>query len=429
MSTIVSTPGGAQAYRPRVVDLELRTRLAAVGAVLMEGPKACGKTETARRVVASEVRLDVDAAARQAAAIDPSLVLGGPVPRLLDEWQVVPALWNHVRRAVDDRQEPGQFVLTGSAVPADESTRHAGAGRFARLRMRPMSLFESGDGDAAVSLAGLLAGAAPSAAGEGVNLQRLAELIARGGWPANLRLALPHAMQANIDYLGELSRLDISRVDGVKRDPARAQRLFASIARNVATEATISTIARDSSDGAGAADWRVAASYLTALERLMVVEDAPAWAPHLRSKARLRTAATRHFVDPALAVAALGAGPSRLLADLNYLGLLFESLAVRDLRVYAQASLGRVAHFRDSNGLEVDAVVECADGRWAAFEVKLGGEEAVNRAAASLVHFAATVDSEKRGPPAALVVVTGVGGYAYVRPDGVAIVPLVRLGP
>lgn len=420
---------GRFTYRPRVLDGELRSRLQAVGAVVIEGPKACGKTETARQVAVSEVRLDVDESARLAASVDPSLVLEGPVPRLLDEWQAVPGLWNHVRRVVDDRHAPGQFVLTGSAVPADDETRHTGSGRFARLRMRTMSLFESGDSDGKVSLARLLAGTAPRAPGDSLDIRRLTEIIARGGWPANLGLSPRDAMQANVDYLDDISRVDINRVDGGQRDPARVRRVIASLARNVATEASPTTIGRDSIDNEDPVEWRTVTSYLSALERLMVLEDSPAWAPHLRSKARSRQAPTHHFVDPSLAVAALRAGPERLLADLNYLGLLFESLAVRDLRVYAQPHSGSVMHYRDSNRLEIDAIVECADGRWAAFEIKLGGEEHEDKAAESLLSFSKVVDVTKCGPPSVLAVITGIGGYAYVRPDGVGIVPLVRLGP
>ncbi|WP_310569686.1 DUF4143 domain-containing protein [Gemmatimonas sp.] len=417
-------------YRPRIVDPELAARLAATGAVVIEGPKGCGKTATARQVARSEVLLDVDENARRAIAIDPSLVLDGPVPRLFDEWQLEPTLWNHLRRAVDARQQPGQFILTGSAAPTDDITRHTGAARITRLRMRPMSLFETGHATGAISLGALLAGEAARSQESTLTVTDLATLVVIGGWPGNLTRTSAQAMQASRDYLDEIRRVDLSRVDRSTRDPGKVGRLLRALARHVATEASLATLMADTvgAEGAdGALARETVRDYLDALERVMIIEDQPAWAPHLRSRSRIRNAAKRHFVDPSLAAAALRATPARLLADLNALGLLFESLVVRDLRVYAQASDATVLHYRDNTGLEVDAIVEVSDGQWAAFEVKLGQGQ-VDAAAASLLTFATRVDTAKCGAPAALGVITA-SGYGYRRPDGVHVIPVGALGP
>jgi len=409
------------------VDRELGARLSAVGAVVIEGPRACGKTATARQVAASEVLLDVDAQARQAIAIDPALVLEGATPRLIDEWQIEPTIWNHVRRAIDDRSDPGQFVLTGSAVPADDITRHTGAGRITRLRMRPMSLFETGHSAGSISLAELLEGRVSPSSDPGLTVAGIAEALALGGWPGLRGRGVPDGLLAVRDYLDEIARVDIGRMDGTHRDPNRVARLFASLARNVATHAAATTLARDTGGADGPLKDDTVREYLGALERLMVIEDQPAWAPHLRSSYRLRTAPKRHFVDPSLAVAALRATPDRLLDDLNLLGFLFESLVVRDLRVYAQAADGRVLQYRDNGGLEVDAIVETGDGRWMAFEVKLGQGQ-IDDAAASLMRFAKRIDMARCGSPALLGVIVATG-YGYRREDGVAVIPIGALGP
>ena len=413
------------AYVPRIVDAELADRLSSGGAVLIEGPKACGKTETARQVAASEVLLDVDSGAREAASIDPSLILAGDMPRLIDEWQVEPAVWNHVRRWIDDRR--GQFILTGSAVPADDATRHTGAARISRLQMRPMSLFEAGRSSGQVSLAALMAGAPTQAADPGLELSDLIEEVCRGGWPGFREFGLAQARRAVRDYLEEIGRADISRVDAVERDPERVRRLLQSLARNVATRAPITTLAADAAGAGAKLTDNTARGYLVALVRLMIVEDQPAWTPHLRSKSDLRTTPARHFVDPSLAVAALAATPEQLQRDLNLFGLLFESLAVRDLRVYSQAFDGRVKQYRDNKGVEVDAIVETDDGRWAAFEVKLG-QGRVDEGAAALRRFAAKIDTARSGAPSALGVIVG-SGYGYVRSDGIHVIPIGALAP
>jgi predicted AAA+ superfamily ATPase len=414
-----------QTYRPRVGDAELIDRLAAQGAVLIEGSKACGKTETARQVAASEVLLDVDANAREAALTDPSLVLAGEMPRLIDEWQLEPAVWNHVRRWVDDRR--GRFILTGSAVPADDVTRHTGAARISRLRMRPMSLYEAGRSTGQISLKELMGGVSTQAPDPGLQLDDLIDEVCRGGWPGFRDLALAPARRAVRDYLDEVRRVDINRVDGVTRDPERVRRLFQSLARNTATRAPVTTLAADAAGPGSTMTERTAREYLAALTRLMVVEDQPSWTPHLRSRADVRTTSARHFVDPSLAVAALGATPEQLLRDLKMFGLLFESLVVRDLRIYAQAFDGRVKQYRDNKGVEVDAIVETDDGRWAAFEVKLAPGR-IQEGADGLRAFAAKIDTIRSGEPAVLGVITG-SGYGYVREDGIHIIPIGALRP
>jgi hypothetical protein len=415
------------AYLPRVVDAELQVLLRSTGAVVIEGPKACGKTATARQVAASEVLLDIDATAREAIAVDPALVLEGPTPRLIDEWQIEPTIWNHIRRAVDSRGLAGQFILTGSAVPADEVARHTGAGRFAHLRMRPMTLFETGHTNQALSLARLLEGDPARSTDPGLRVADLAERVAVGGWPGLHGRTVEDSLQAVRDYLEEIRLVDIMRIEGKRRDPEKVARLLRSLARNVASYAAATALAADTGGADGPLDDDTVREYLDALERLMIVEDEPAWAPHLRSKSLLRSTAKRHFVDPSLAVAALRAAPDRLLADLNLFGFLFESLVVRDLRVYAQASDARVLQYRDNTGLEVDAIVEAADGRWAALEIKLG-PGLIDDAAATLRRFADRIDTSKCGRPVVLGVIVGTG-YGYVRDDGIAVIPIGALCP
>lgn len=414
-------------YQARVVDTELATRLTSTGAVVIEGPKACGKTATARQIAASEVLLDVDDNAREAVAVAPALVLDGAVPRLIDEWQTEPAIWNHIRRAVDSRQLPGQFILTGSAVPADDITRHTGAARITRLRMRPMSLFETGHSTGALSLGGLLDGAPSDSPDPGLTVAAIAERVAVGGWPGHRGRTVGQSLQALRDYLDEIRRVDIVRVDRTRRDPQKVGRLLSSLARNVATTVAVTTLAADTSGADGALKDDTVREYLTALERLMIIEDQPAWAPHLRSKSILRSAPKRHFVDPSLAVAALRATPDHLLRDLHLFGFLFESMVTRDLRVYAQANDSVVLHYRDNTELEVDAIVQAANGRWAAFEVKLGHGQ-IEEAAANLLRFATRVDTRKCGAPSALAVIVGTG-YGYIRNDGVVVIPIGALGP
>ena len=414
-------------YTPRIVDGELSSLLEASGAVLIEGARGCGKTASGRHISASEALLDVDDDMRNAINVNPAAVLDGKTPRLIDEWQLAPAIWNHVRRAVDDRREPGQFILTGSAVPTDDVTRHSGAGRFTRLRMRPMSLFELGRSDGPISLTGLLTGEEQEGVACDLSVQELADDIAVGGWPALRDLTVPKAQRVLRDYIGELCRVDVNKVGEVRRDPARVERLLVSLARNVATHAAATTLAADAGGSDGPLNDDTVREYLDALERLMVVENQPAWSTHLRSTHRLRRAPKRHFVDPSLAAAALGATPERLLREIRLFGFLFESLVVRDLRIYAQAADARVFQYRDSGGLEVDAVVEAYDGRWAAFEVKLDSSR-VDEAAANLLKFAKRIDTDASGKPATLGVITG-GKLGFKLENGVQVIPIGALGP
>ena len=415
-------------YVPRVIDEELAELLRSSPVVVLEGPKACGKTFSARRAAASEVLLDVDDTARAAAAVDPTLILDGDVPRLIDEWQVEPKLWNHIRRLADDRGRPGQFILSGSAVPPDDATRHTGAGRIARIRMRPFSLFEAGYSIGAISLEALLAGEAPRSADSGLALADIADRITVGGWPGFRQLSVGSGARAVASYLDEIRRTDINRIDdspgrrGRDRDPARVARLLHSLARNVSTAAAITKIADDTAeDEHDALARNTIYDYVHALERLMIVEDQPAWKPHLRSRWQLRVTPKRHFVDPSLAVAALGASPERLLRDLNYLGLLFESLVIRDLRIYAQRLDATVLYYADNSGLEVDTIVEARDGRWAGFEVKLGGDALIEEGAANLCRFRDQVDTTKIGEPSCLGIITATG-YGYLRKEGNAVI-------
>lgn len=415
-------------YRPRIIDHELERLLAASGGVLIEGPRACGKTVSARQRAESEVRLDVDPVG-PVLAVDPALLLDGPRPRLVDEWQLAPILWDHVRRAIDDAPgRPGQFILTGSAAPPEHALHHSGAGRIARLRMRPMASAESGRSSGEHSLAALLAGEPPVAAvAPPASLHEVAEEVVGGGWPSLLDAA-PDAAQAVLGgYLSDVARIDLGQVDGARRDPVRLERFLRAYARHVATEASAVALARDTAGADGAIDRETAAGYVRALERVFVIEELPAWGPHMRSRYPLRRAPKRHFVDPSLAAAALRATPGALASDPELLGLLFESMVVRDLRVYAQASGGAVAHHRDSSGLEIDAIVDLHDGRWGAFEVKLGSGR-LDQAAAALRRFASAVDVERSGAPAVLGIVTSTE-FGYVRDDGVAVLPHRLLGP
>ena len=425
MSDSTLTPPG---YLTRVVHHDLRDALAASAAVVVEGPRGCGKTWTSKRFARSEVLFEQDSSARLASSVAPQTVLAGPAPRLLDEWQLAPEVWPHVRAACD--AEPGlsgRFILTGSATPPDDLTRHSGAGRISRVRMRPMSLLESSHSTGEVSLNGLLNGTACSASPSGIDVEGIADITCSGGWPRLLDAPAATAQRALRDYLGEVCRVDVSAVDGVHRDPEGVHRLIMSLARNVSTEVSVNKLAVEAGGDRGL-HRTTASSYLSALQRLFVVEDLFHWRTHLRSRATLSTMPKRHFVDPSLAAAVLRATPGRLLGDLPAFGLMFESLVVRDLRIYAQANDAVVSHYRDSDHLEVDAVVEAGDGRWTAVEVKLGSARGIDDAAASLLRLAAKVDTDRVGQPSRLVVVTA-SGYSYDRPDGVAVVSVSALAP
>ena len=407
-------------YTPRIADTELERALARAGAVLIEGPKACGKTATASRRAASIVHLDTNPTVPAQIAADPSLILEAKRPLLLDEWQIYPQLWNAVRRDVDASGRPGEFLLTGSTAPAADQVRHSGAGRFARLRMRTMTMSETGHSTAAVSLAQLLAGTPPRAAAAPLDFDALLGRIAKGGWPGMQQLDANATLASLRDYAQTLATLDISTA-GTKRDPNRVLRLMRSLARSTATEVTITTLARDEASLSRDA----VREYLDALARIFIVEDQPAWSAHLRSSATLRQEPKRHLADPSLALALVGADAVALRRDLGFAGQLFESLVTHDLRVYSQPLGGEVYHARDSSGREIDAVIQLPSGAWAGFEVKLGSTaETVDAAAKSLLNFASNVD----GDDATLTVITGTGP-SYRRPDGVNVVAIGTLGP
>jgi predicted AAA+ superfamily ATPase len=409
-------------YFKRFADVTLRNRLRGSGAVLIQGAKGCGKTETAVQAAKSAVRLDVDDEVRLRMDIEPKSVLTGPVPRLIDEWQEYPRIWSYVRREVDDRKKKGQFILTGSANPEERVRLHSGAGRFSIIKMRPMSSFEKHWSSGEVSLSSLVKGRQPKSETVNFNLKRCAEQLTLGGWPSLIDATGRDALQFMKDYISLLAEIDISRVSNKRRDPIKVMRLMQSLARNISTEASLAVLAKDTGGKDTKASDETIAEYLEALERLMAVEQLPAWHPHIRSADTLRKAPKRHFVDPALAVGALGLSIDQLTADLNYFGYLFESLVIRDLRIYADVHDGRVFHYRDSRNLEIDAIVEYPDATWAAFEVKLGFN-AQDEAAANLRTFAEKIDQERMGPPAALCVITA-NGFACRRKDGVCVVPL-----
>lgn len=357
-----------------------------------------------------------------AADTKPSILLEGDVPRLIDEWQMAPVVWDAVRFAVDQRQDFGQFILTGSAVPVDGVTMHTGTGRISRLAMRTMSLYESGESKGSVSLRDLFDKKMPVMTPSDLTIEQIAYAICRGGWPAAARIKGNDALELSRNYVDAIIHQDVSRVDGVERNPRRVQLLLRSLARNVATMATNVTLIQDMEGDEKTMSAPTLDAYLNALRRIFVIEDQPAWSPSMRSKTAIRTASKRHFTDPSIATAILRTTPKALLDDFNTFGLLFESLCTRDMRIYAQANDGEVYHFRDKNGLEADMIIALNDGRWAAVEVKLGSRQ-IEEAAGNLQELARKVNEEKMGKPTFLMVLTG-GEYAYKRKDGVLVVPI-----
>lgn len=422
-----------RSYLPRLVDRQIQEDLATAGAVVLEGPKACGKTETARQHAASEVRIDTDESAAELAQLDPGLVLDGNVPRLIDEWQLEPRLWNAVRRAVDERGEPGQFLLTGSATPERDARRHSGAGRMARVRLRPMSLWESGDSTGEVSLSSLFAG--ERARGKSAHtITDCAGFITRGGWPETVVASARNPERFVRNYLAYAVEHAIPAAGSTttRYDPLRLRRFLQAYAQFSAQLAPLTKIiSRAVGEDAPAAGrdktlaWRTADNYQDTAERLMLLADLPAWSPQLRSRTRLAELGKRHLVDPSLAASLIGANAERLLKDPNTLGYLFESLVTRDLQTYAQGIDANVFHYRERNGeLEIDVIVEKPDGSWLGIEVKLGNH-AIDDAAAALRRLA---ERRVAHPPHALAVITGTG-YAYQRSDGVNVIPLGTLAP
>ena len=422
-------------YRRRILDDLIARRSQTAGAILVEGIKWCGKTTTCEQAAKSVVYLD-DPDKREhnllMAKIRPSEILDGATPRLIDEWQQAPQLWDAIRHRVDHAEERGRFLLTGSAVPPDDSEiRHSGTGRYSWLKMRTMSLFESGESTGEVSLADLFAGKDPTGAHPALlELPDIAQVICRGGWPAVCGRKGEVALDASFDYLDAVVKRDISRADGVARDEDRARRLMRSYARLQGTQSTAAVIKEDlSTNEAGAFDDDTVYSYIHALKRIFAIEDMPAWCPNLRCKTPIRTSDTRYFADPSIATAALRIGPGGLMNDLRMFGLLFETLAIRDLRVYADARMGEVRHYHDASGLECDAVVYLRDGTYGLVEIKIGGQSLIDKGASTLLKLAAKIDTGKMPKPSFLTVLTAVGDCAYRRPDGVIVCPLSALRP
>ena len=399
--------------------------LAALGGVLVEGPRGCGKTTTALQHASSHIRLDSGPNVLELASLDPLGLLAGAAPRLVDEWQLAPTLWNVVRHEIDARREPGQFILSGSSSPRRDPSRHSGAGRIARLRMRTMTLSESGRSSQVVSLADLESGE-PISGRSQLAYRDLAEAAIVGGWPALLRASHRQAVAFNRSYLDDLCASAIPLATGVRHDPVRLRRLLESVARNIASEATLESLAADVSADGGAFDPKTARTYLDALATVFALDELPAWSVALRSRSRLRTSPKLHLADPALACAALGVNADRLAKDPEFFGQVFESLVTRDLRSMVEARFGRAYHYRDNTGLEVDLILEFEDRTWAAIEVKLGGSRIAEAEKSLLMLRDARVDLARVGPPVFLAVVTGTE-YAYTLPTGVHVVPLAAL--
>ena len=430
MNSALLVPDG---YVSRVVESAVRRALAAAPIVLLEGAKGCGKTWTGLSSARSKMMLDADANDLAIAHASPRPALSeGPSPKLVDEYQRVPELWNILKGVSDEDRNPGRFILTGSAEKVDDITRHSGAGRLIRVRMRPMSLLETGHSNGGVSLRSLMSGEpAQSGRSEEISLGAWADMICTGGWPRHLGLASDPAQRLLAAYLNETIKADMPLETGVRRSPAKVMRLLRSCARHTATVATQASLARDTAGDGPAVNRHTVSSYIDAMHRLFVLDDLEGWAPAMRSKSVLRQSPKRHMTDPSLAAAALRVGPGHLLEDLRTLGLLFESLAIRDLRVYAEAHDMSVWHYHDDKHRELDAVVEHLDGRWIAFEIKLGGVPSkLDEAAAALLAVARqAVRHSRRDPPTAHVMLTAFGQRAYRRPDGVDVVPLSQLGP
>lgn len=419
-------------YRHRIVDGLLEKKLQAKGAVLIEGPKWCGKTTTAEEFAASKVMLarpDVKSSFKSLLEIDADAALAGDTPMLIDEWQTVPKLWDSVRYMVDHRRKMGQFILTGSAVPdkeAESEIEHSGTGRFAWLTMRPMSLYESGESNGAVSLGDLFSAPEKILAKNELKLSDIAFLICRGGWPMSVGLPEEVALEQAFDYYDAVTKEDVTRADGVKRASERVQRLMRAYARHQGTQASIATLKEDLKyNDSDTLDDGTISTYLEALRKIFVVEDMPAWNPNLRSKTAIRTANTRYFVDPSIATAALGLGPADLINDLNTTGFLFEAMCVRDLRVFAESLGGKVYHYRDKSGLECDAVVHLRNGQYGLIEIKLGGESLIKDGVETLTSLDAQIDTERMKAPSFKMILTATGEYAYRRSDdGIYVVPI-----
>ncbi len=416
-------------YRKRIADDILKRKLAGKGAVLIEGPKWCGKTTTAEQIAKSVLYMDEPEKKEQNIAlseISPKRLLRGATPRLIDEWQLAPKLWDAIRFEVDHRGELGQFLLTGSAVPADtKEITHSGTGRFAWFTMRPMSLYESDDSTGEVSLKDLFNGVEDIDGQSNIDIDRLAFLVCRGGWPQAIDMEDEIALDQAFDYYEAVVHSDINRADNTKKNPERVKRLMRSYARNQGSQVANTVLENDISiNEVKKINEETIATYLNALRKIFVVEDMPAWNPNLRSKTAIRSSDTRYYIDPSIAVAALGIGPKDLLNDLKTFGFLFETLCVRDLRVFAESLNGQVYHYRDKDGQECDAVIHLRNGQYGLIEIKLGGDKLITEGAESLKAMQSKIDTDKMKAPSFLMVLTGIGDYAYRRQDGVFVVPI-----
>ena len=416
-------------YKKRIADRILKNKLEGKGAILIEGPKWCGKTTTAEQLASSVLYMDDPQRKNQnimMSEINPGRLLQGSTPRLIDEWQLAPKLWDAIRFEVDHRKELGQFILTGSAVPPDtQEITHSGTGRFSWFTMRPMSVYESGESTGEVSLRELFNSPETIDGESDVDIEKLAFMVCRGGWPQSLELKYNVALQQAFDYYDAVVNWDINRADGVRKNKERVKRLMRSYARNQGSQVSISTIRQDIivNDESDISEDTVSA-YLNALRKIFVIEDMPAWNPNLRSKTAIRTSDTRYFIDPSIATAALGIGPQDLINDLNTFGLMFETLCVRDLRVYAEALDGNVYHYRDKENLECDAVVHLRNGTYGLIEIKLGGNKLIEEGAANLKTLNSKLDTEKMKSPSFLMILVGTGDFAYRRDDGIYVVPV-----
>lgn len=416
-------------YNKRIVDSILQEKLEAKGAVLIEGPKWCGKTTTASQKSASILHMDNPTEKDQnltLAKLNPLRLLKSAVPRLIDEWQIAPTLWDSIRYEVDQREEMGQFILTGSAVPADtKEINHSGTGRFSWLMMRPMSLYESKESTGEISLKELF-DENTNIDGENPNdIEKLAFLICRGGWPGAIDLKEKPALQQAFDYLDGVAKSDINRADGIEKNEERVRRIMRSFARNQGSQTPTTAIANDIlANDSSSVNEDTVQTYIKALKKIFVIEDMPAWNPNLRSKSAIRTSDTRYYVDPSIASASLGLGPDDLLNDLNTFGLLFETLCVRDLRIFAESLNGSVYHYRDNTGLECDAVIHLRNGKYGLIEIKLGGDDLIEEGAKTLKKLKDCIDTTKMNKPSFLMVLTGIGKYAYKREDGVLVIPI-----
>lgn len=416
-------------YKQRIADRILKRKVLGKGAVLIEGPKWCGKTTTAKQLAKSVLDLGDSSVLRQSAQLielSPKTLLEGKTPKLIDEWQALPPIWDSIRNEVDKRGEPSQFILTGSSVlPETDETIHSGTGRYAYIKMRPMSLFESGESNGKVSLNDLFEGKPFEVQTNELTMDDIAFLTCRGGWPWTTLIPEEVALDQAFDYVDSVVNKDIQRVDGVKRSPERAKLLLRSYARNISQQVPYSTIRKDMlTNDSSTLDEDTVSDYIKALKKLFVIEDLAAWNPNIRSKAAIRTSDTRHFVDSSIGTASLGLGPKDLMNDLKSFGFFFEDMAVRDLRVYAEALDGKLYHYRDSTGLECDTVLHRRNGSYALLEIKLGGEKNINEGAANMLKLTASIDTDKMPAPSFMAVIIGVGKYAFRRDDGVYVIPI-----